>query len=67
MKEVAFVLKHRSPTAVIIMDELCRGTNGSEAIDICYAVCQQLLVTKVINHLLDRVKQLLDSTRAPWY
>ncbi|KAF6041665.1 MSH4 [Bugula neritina] len=58
MKEISFVLKHKTPTALVILDELCRGTSAVEAVDICFSICQQFLKMSAFTLFATHFKEL---------
>ncbi|XP_065204107.1 mutS protein homolog 4-like [Planococcus citri] len=47
MKEMQYIMNSMTPTSLIIIDELCRGTSTEEGSCIAWAICEKLLATKV--------------------
>ncbi|XP_065344364.1 mutS protein homolog 4-like [Cloeon dipterum] len=43
MREMNFILQQMTPTSLIIIDELCRGTSSEEGTSIAWALCENLL------------------------
>lgn len=43
MKEVQYILRSVTPTSLIVLDELCKGTSIEEGASIAWAVCESLL------------------------
>lgn len=47
MRETNFIVQNIRDCSLVVIDELGRGTSREEGVGICYAVCEQLLQTKV--------------------
>lgn len=45
MKEAQYILRSITPTSLIILDELCKGTAIEEGASIAWAICEKLLNT----------------------
>lgn len=45
MKESQHILRSISPTSLVILDELCKGTSVEEGTSIAWAICERLLNT----------------------
>ncbi|XP_052753394.1 mutS protein homolog 4-like [Galleria mellonella] len=43
MKETQHILKSLTPSSLVIIDELCRGTCAEEGTSIAWAICEELL------------------------
>jgi DNA mismatch repair protein MutS2 len=63
------VFEHARPGCVVVIDELCSGTNPSEAEELVRFVVEQLAalgaVVIVTTHLLDVARRLRDEPPAP--
>lgn len=51
IKEMQYIMNSMTPTSLIIIDELCRGTSTEEGTSIAWAICEKLLATKVFVFL----------------
>ncbi|CAH2095997.1 unnamed protein product [Euphydryas editha] len=49
MKETRHILKGLTPTSLVIIDELCRGTNIEEGTSIAWAICEELLMSQAFT------------------
>ncbi|XP_041374859.1 mutS protein homolog 4-like isoform X2 [Gigantopelta aegis] len=58
MKEINYIVQNVTPTSVIIIDELGRGTSAEEGVGICYAVCEHLLKTKAYTFFVTHFMEL---------
>ncbi|KAL4716711.1 hypothetical protein ACJJTC_004830 [Scirpophaga incertulas] len=45
MKEIQHILKSLTPSSLVIIDELCRGTSIEEGTSIAWAICEKLLMS----------------------
>ncbi|XP_076634761.1 mutS protein homolog 4 [Colletes latitarsis] len=45
MKEAQYILRSVTPTSLIVLDELCKGTAIEEGASIAWAICERLLST----------------------
>ncbi|OAD55100.1 MutS protein like protein 4, partial [Eufriesea mexicana] len=45
MKEAQYILRSVTPTSLIVLDELCKGTAIEEGASIAWAICEKLLNT----------------------
>ncbi|XP_034175453.1 mutS protein homolog 4 [Osmia lignaria lignaria] len=45
MKEAQYILRSVTPSSLIVLDELCKGTAIEEGASIAWAICEQLLST----------------------
>nr|XP_012135702.1 PREDICTED: mutS protein homolog 4-like [Megachile rotundata] len=45
MKEAQYILRSVTPTSLVVLDELCKGTAIEEGTSIAWAICEQLLNT----------------------
>ncbi|XP_031835707.2 mutS protein homolog 4 isoform X2 [Nomia melanderi] len=43
MKEAQYILRSITPTSLVILDELCKGTAVEEGVSIAWAICERLL------------------------
>ena len=43
MKEMSFILTNATPTSLIVIDELGRGTSVEEGSAICWAIAERLV------------------------
>ncbi|XP_050351143.1 mutS protein homolog 4-like [Nymphalis io] len=49
MKETQHILKGLTSTSLVIIDELCRGTNIEEGTSIAWAICEELLMSEAFT------------------
>nr|XP_037868515.1 mutS protein homolog 4 [Bombyx mori] len=45
MKEMQHILKGLTPSSLVIIDELCRGTTYEEGVSIAWAICEELILS----------------------
>ncbi|CAH0585557.1 unnamed protein product [Chrysodeixis includens] len=45
MKETQHILKGLTPSSLVIVDELCRGTNADEGTSVAWAICEELIMS----------------------
>ncbi|XP_076648017.1 mutS protein homolog 4 [Halictus rubicundus] len=45
MKEAQYILRSVTPTSLVVLDELCKGTAIEEGVSIAWAICERLLNT----------------------
>ncbi|XP_037294385.1 mutS protein homolog 4 [Manduca sexta] len=49
MKEIQHILKSLTPTSLVIIDELCRGTSCEEGTSIAWAICEELMMSNAFT------------------
>nr|XP_026499786.1 mutS protein homolog 4-like isoform X1 [Vanessa tameamea] len=49
MKETQHILKGLTSTSLVIIDELCRGTNIEEGTSMAWAICEELLMSEAFT------------------
>ncbi|XP_072948784.1 mutS protein homolog 4-like [Epargyreus clarus] len=58
MKEMQHILKCLTPTSLVIIDELCRGTCIEEGTSISWAICEELLACEAFTFFTTHFRYL---------
>ncbi len=43
MMEMNYIVRNAGPNSLVILDELCKGTDADQGSAICWAICEALL------------------------